>query len=341
MKALSSALVLLLLIAAAILLNAACYTVDVREQVIITQFQQVVGQPVTEPGLHFKAPFIQAVNRFPKQVLEWDGPSVPMPTKDKVYIVVDTFGRWKIVDALLFMQKLRDDRAAQSRLTDLLGSETRSVVARHDLIEVVRTTKDRVAARDSSVTGNATLANPLPKISFGRTALEKEIFENAKGKVKAFGIELLDVRFKRINYTRNISGSIHERMIAERQQIAEGFRSQGAGDAAEILGNRDKELKEIESKAYKQIQEIEGAADAKATEIYAKAYNASPEAVKLFEFIKAMDALKKSVTPDTTAILTTDGDLLRYLKYADPAAAAQKPDLLKGLKGMPSLLDVK
>lgn len=341
MKALSSALGLLILIAAAILINAACYTVDVREQVIITQFQKVVGQPVTEPGLHFKAPFIQAVNRFPKQVLEWDGPSVPMPTKDKVYIVVDTFGRWKIVDALLFMQKLRDDRAAQSRLTDLLGSETRSVVARHDLIEVVRTTKDRVAARDSSVTGTTTLANPLPKISFGRTALEKEIFENAKGKVKAFGIELLDVRFKRINYTRNISGSIHERMIAERQQIAEGFRSQGAGDAAEILGNRDKELKEIESKAYKQIQEIEGAADAKATEIYAKAYNSTPEAVKLFEFTRSMDTLKKSITSDTTIILTTDGDLLKHLKFADPAAAGSKPDLTKGLQGLPSLLDVK
>lgn len=341
MKAVSSILLLFIVIAALVLLNSSCYTVDVREQVIVTQFQQVVGQPVTQPGLHFKAPFIQEVNRFSNQVLEWDGPSVPMPTKDKVYIVVDTFGRWKIVDPLLFMQKVRDERAAQSRLTDLLGSETRSVVARHDLIEAVRTSKDRVAARDATVGGTATSVNPLPKINYGRSALEKEIFENSKGKVKAFGIELLDVRFKRINYTHNISGSIHERMIAERQQIAEGFRSQGAGDAAEILGNRDKELKEIESKAYKQIQEIEGEADAKATEIYAKAYNASPEAVKLFEFIKTMDALKKSITPDTTVILTTDGDLLRHFKFADPAASASKPDLTNGLKGLPSLLDVK
>lgn len=340
MKPLFSIFGVLAVLAALFLLNASCYTVDMREQVIITQFQKVVGAPVTEPGLHFKAPFIQTANSFSKQVLEWDGPSVQMPTKDKVYIVVDTFGRWKIVDALLFMQKLRDERAAHSRITDLLGSETRSVVAKHDLIEVVRTTKDRVAARDASLTGKDAQTNPLPKISFGRTVLEKEIFANAKEKVKSFGIELLDVRFKRINYNRSISGPIHERMIAERQQIAEGFRSQGAGDAAEILGNRDKELKEIESKAYKQIQEIEGAADAKATEIYAKAYNSTPEAVKLFEFTKAMDTLKKSITPDTTMILTTDGDLMRHLKSAEPPAAA-KPDLIKGLNGLPSLLDVK
>lgn len=342
MKALSSLFVLVVILIGIIVIGGAYYTVDMREQVVITQFQKVVGAPVTEPGLHFKMPFIQKVNSFSKQVLEWDGPSVPMPTKDKVYIVVDTFGRWKIADALVFMQKLRDERAAQSRLTDLLGSETRSVVARHDLIEVVRTTKDRVAAHDASVvTTTGTPANPLPAIKYGRSVLEKEIFDNAKAKVKNLGIELLDVRFKRINYNRNISGPIHERMIAERQQIAEGFRSKGAGDAAEILGNRDKELKEIESKAYKTIQEIEGTADAKATEIYAKAYNSTPEAVKLFEFMKSMDALKKTVTSDTTVILTTDGDLLRYLKSADPAASGSKPDVLKTLQGLPSLLDVK
>ncbi len=331
---------LVVVLAVLFLLSASLYTVDVREQVVLTQFQKVVGPPVTDAGLHLKMPFIQTANSFSKQVLEWDGPSVQMPTKDKVYIVVDTFGRWKIVDALLFMQKLRDERAAHSRLTDLLGSETRSVVAKHDLIEMVRTTKDRVAARDTSLTGTGVQTNSLPKISFGRTALEKEIFDNAKAKVKSFGIELLDVRFKRINYNRSISGPIHERMIAERQQIAEGFRSQGAGDAAEILGNRDRELKEIESKAYKTIQEIEGAADAKATEIYAKSYNATPEAVKFFEFIKTMDTLKKAVTPDTTMIMTTDGDLFRYMKSAEPGAAA-KPDLTKGLLNVPSLLDVK
>jgi len=340
MKAISSLLFVFILIGGVILLNASIYTVDMREQVVITQFQKVVGVPVTEPGLHFKAPFIQTANSFSKQVLEWDGPSTQMPTKDKVYIVVNTFGRWRITDALLFMQKLRDTRAAQSRLTDLLGSETRSVVAKHDLIEVVRTTKDRVAARDTSLTGKDAQINPLPKISFGRSALEKEIFDNAKNKVKNLGIELMDVRFKRINYNSSISGPIHERMIAERQQIAEAFRSQGAGDAAEILGNRDKELKEIESKAYKTIQEIEGTADAKATEIYAKAYNSTPEAVKLFEFTKAMDTLKKSLSPDTMLILTTDSDMLRYLKSPDPAASS-KPDLTKGLLSTPSLLDVK
>ena len=340
MKPVTSILAILAIIIGLILFNAACYTVDMREQVIITQFQQVVGQPVTKPGLHLKVPFVQTVNSFSNQVLEWDGPATQMPTKDKVYIVVDTFGRWKIVDPLMFMQKLGNERSAHSRLNDLLGSETRSTVAKHDLIEMVRTTKGRKAARDASLSVIDAEADPLPAIEFGRTTLEKEILETSRPMVKNFGIELLDVRFKRINYNPSVSRTIHTRMQSERQQIAERFRSEGAGEAAKILGNRDKELKQIESEAYKKIQEIEGEADAKATEIYAKAYNQSPEALSLYDFTKSMDTLKKTLTPDTTLILTTDSDFLRFLKSAEPKGESSKPDLPKGIQGLPSLLDL-
>ncbi len=346
MKSVSTIFAILAVILGLILLNASCYTVDMREQAIITQFQQVVGAPVTTPGLHFKVPFVQTVNTFSNQVLEWDGPATQMPTKDKVYIVVDTFGRWKIVDALKFMQKLGNERSAQSRLNDLLGSETRSTVARHDLIEVVRTTKGRKAARDATLKISDADTEPLPAIEYGRTVLEKEILERAKPMVSHFGIELMDLRFKRINYNPGVSRKIYTRMQAEREQIAERFRSEGAGEAAKILGNRDRDLNEIESAAYKKIQEIEGEADAKATEIYAKAYNQSPEAVALYEFTKSMDTLKKALTPDTTVIMTTEGDLMRYLKGADPKspepgkAGELKLDLPKGMPNLPSLLDM-
>ncbi|MDB6138788.1 MAG: Protein HflC, partial [Verrucomicrobiaceae bacterium] len=335
------------------------------EQVIITQFQQVVGQHVTTPGLHFKMPFVQSVNVFSNQVMEWDGPATQMPTKDKVYIVVDTFGRWKITDPLKFMQKLGNERSAHSRLNDLLGSETRSTVAKHDLIEVVRTTKGRKAAHDASLSVADSEADPLPPIEYGRSFLEKEILESSRPKVEIFGIELLDVRFKRINYNPSVSRTIHSRMQSERQQIAERFRSEGAGEAAKILGNRDRDLQQIVSEAYKKIQEIEGGADARATEIYAKAYNQTPEALSLYDFTKSMDTLKKTLTPDTTLILTTDNDFLRYLKSADPqkpappsapapvavTPAAPAPagvsrydvapkDMPKGIPGLPSLLDL-
>lgn len=337
MKALTAVLSIFVLIVGLILLNASCYTVDVREQAIITQFQQVIGEPVKTPGLHFKVPFVQTVNTFSNQVMEWDGPATQMPTKDKVYIVVDTFGRWRIIDPLKFMQKLGNERSAHSRLNDLLGSETRSTVAKHDLIEVVRTTKGRKAAPDASAGITNQDEEPLPPIEYGRTILEKEILESSRPKVASFGIELLDLRFKRINYNASVSRTIHSRMQSERQQIAERFRSEGAGEAAKILGNRDRDLKEIESQAYKKIQEIEGQADAKATEIYAKAYNQSPDALALYEFTKSMETLRKSLTQDTTLILTTDSDFLKYLKSAEPAKGDTKSGLLKGL---PSLLDM-
>ena len=314
------------------------YTVNEGEQVIITQFGKPVGEPILQAGLHFKMPFVQEVNRFEKRILEWDGPSTRMPTKDKVYIMVNSFGRWRISDPLRFFQQLRDERSAQSRLDDILGSETRNVIARHDLIEAVRTTKDRKPQLDPQSLPDARLA-AMPPIRHGRTELEKEIYQLAAPKVKGFGIELLDVRFKRINYNESVSETIYQRMISERQQIAERFRSEGAGEAAKILGNRERDLLEIESEAYRKVQEIEGEADAKAIEIYARAYNQTDDARELFEFLKTMETYKAVLSADTNLILTTNSDLLRYLKSDSPAA--NSTPALPGLPGnLPSLLDV-
>lgn len=343
MKAIATTFGIFALIVVLIVLNASLYTVDMREQVIITQFSQVIGKPITEPGLHWKTPFIQKVNRFPKQVLEWDGPVATMTTGEKLFIEVDCFARWRISDPLIFFQKLTDLRTAQSRLDTFIGGATRDIVAANDFIEMVRSTKDRKPVIDPSIAADRTGSSigTLPAIKIGREKLERLILEKAKPTVVSLGIELLDVRFKRINLTSGISASTYQRMISEREQIAERYRSEGKGEAAKILGNRDRELNRIESEAYKKIQEIEGAADAKATELYAKAYNQTPEAAELFEFLKSMDTLKKTITPDTTAVFTTDGDLMGYLKSANPRKKTEGLEGLKGIPGLPSLLDVK
>lgn len=327
---------------AGVIVLSCIYTVGEQEQVVLTQFGKPVGSAVINPGLHFKLPFIQVVNRFEKRVLEWDGPPASMTTRDKANIVIDTFGRWRITDPLLFLQRLRDERSALSRLDDILASETPNVIARHDFIEVVRTTKDRKVARDESIATDARVGVLTP-ITSGRTKLEAEVLKSAEPKVQGFGIQLLDVRFKRINYNQGVSENIHQRMISERTKMANLFRSEGEGQAAKRLGEKERELARIESEAYKKVQEIEGAADAKATEIYAKAYNQSPEAMSLFEFLRSMETYKTAITADTTLILTTDSELLKYLKSSTPEAISglKAPDLQSTLKGLPSLLDVK
>jgi membrane protease subunit HflC len=302
------------------LVGSAAYTVGEGEQAIITRFGQPQGGAVTDAGLHFKTPFVEDVNRFEKRIVQWDGPSSEMPTKDKLYIVVDTFARWRIVDPLEFFQTLKDERSAQSRLDDILGSEVRNVVARHDLIEVVRTNKTRQPTPDESATGKIT-TNVLPPIQFGREVLEKEILTAASPKVKSLGIELLDLRFKRINYNTRVSEKIYDRMTSERQQIADRFRSEGAGESAKIMGKKEKDLREIDSTAYKAVQEIQGKADAEATQIYAQAYNASPEAADFFQFLKTLETYKATLTRDSTLVLTTDSDLFKYLKRIDGSTA--------------------
>ncbi len=304
--------------AAILLLFSAAYTVSETEQVIITQFGKPVGEPILESGLHFKTPFIQEVNSLEKRFLEWDGRPNEMPTKDKTYILVDTFGRWRISDPKQYFLRLRDERSARSRLNDILGSETRNAIAKHELIEVIRTTKDREPERDESLIDAPGNIGVLYPITDGRGVIEQEIFEKAAPKLLDFGIELLDVRFKRINYNESVRQRIYERMISERQQIAERFRSEGAGEAAKITGKKEKDLLEIESEAYRKVEEIQGDADAEATEIYAKAYNQSPEAADFYQFIKTMEVYQEMLNKDTTLILSTDSDIFRLLKTMNP-----------------------
>jgi membrane protease subunit HflC len=294
------------------------YVVTEVEQVIITQFGKPVGAPVTTAGLKFKMPLIQDVNPIDKRILEWDGSPSDMPTKDKLYIAVDLFARWRITDPLQYFLRMRDERSAQSRLDDILGSETRNAVAKHELIEIIRTTKDRVPLRDALIQYTESDVGGLVPIQKGRKLVEQEIFAAASQKVRVFGIELLDIRFKRINYNESVRPTIYNRMISERRQIAERFLSEGNGEAARIRGNRVRDLNKIQSEAYRQVEEIRGVADAKATEIYASAYNQSPEAVEFYEFTRTMQAYKAIIGTNTTLVLSTDSDLFKYLKGMTP-----------------------
>lgn len=306
--------------AAAFVLMNAIYTVNEVQQIIVTQFGKPVGEPVTTAGLKAKIPFIQEVNPIDKRVLEWDGSPSDMPTKDKLYISVDLFARWRIVDPLQYFLRLRDERSAQSRLDDILGSETRNAVAKHELIEIIRTTKDRVPLRDSMMTGaqQEVKMRSLVPIKKGRKLVEDEIFAAAAEKVQVFGIELLDIRFKRINYNQSVRPKIYDRMISERRQIAERFLSEGNGEAARIRGNRLRDLNKIQSEAYREVEEIRGVADAKATEIYARAYNQSPESVEFYEFTRTMQSYKDIIANNSTLVLSTDSDLFKFLKGMEP-----------------------
>jgi membrane protease subunit HflC len=314
MRSVKPVVYLVIAIALAILLNSSLYVVREIEQVIITQFGKPVGEPITDAGLKMKVPFIQVVNRIEKRILEWDGSPTSMPTKDKLYISVDTFARWRIVDPLQYFLRLRDERSAQSRLDDILGSETRNAVAKHELIEMIRTTRDRTPLLDTSLAETNLSAGTLVPISKGRSLVETEIFSEAATKVEVFGIELLDIRFKRINYNESVRPKIYDRMISERRQIAERFRSEGNGEAARINGNREKELNKIQSEAYKAVQEIRGEADAVATQIYAKAYNQDQQSIRFYEFIRTMETYESVLQNNTTMLLSTESDLFRFFK---------------------------
>lgn len=304
------------------------YTVHQTQQVIITQFGKPVGEPITDPGLHMKIPFIQAVNRIDKRFLEWDGQPVAIPTRDKTYIHVDTFARWKINDPKTYFVRLHDERSAQSRLEDILGSETRNAIAKHDLIEIVRTDKTRKPMVDENLkpgpVGIGTIG-VLPPIAFGRGKIEAEIKEAAAVKLAEFGVELLDLRLRRVNYNPDVLDRIYQRMISERRQIAQRFRSEGEGEAARIAGNKERDLNEIQSTAYRKVQEIRGAADAKATEIYARAYTQSPQAAEFYAFLKSMETYRKVLTKESTLVLSTDSDLFNLLKRAAPKPPLAPP----------------
>lgn len=316
-----SPLGVVLLVVAGVVIFGCAYTVDQTEQVVITQFGRPVGQPINAaaadssgPGLHFKIPFMQAANRFDKRVLEWDGDPSEMTTRDKLYVVIDTFARWRIVDPLVYFQSLRDERSALSRIDDILGSETRNVVARHDLIELVRSDKARKPEQDATLVEAGAAIGYLAPIRFGRKELEQEILKAAAPKMGIWGIELLDVRVKRLNYKEGVIGKIYDRMMSERLQIAERFRSEGAGEAAKIAGRKERDLQQIQSEAYRKVQEIQGDADAKASEVYANAYTSSPSAADFYSFIKTLETYQATLGSDTTVVLTTDSDLFRLFK---------------------------
>jgi modulator of FtsH protease HflC len=314
---------MVLLVVGLILLSASAYTLQETEQAIITQFGRPVGEPVTKAGLHFKAPFIQDVNRLDKMVLEWDGEATQIPTQDKLFIYVDSYARWRIKDPLAFFLALRDETKAQSRIDDILDGETRNAIGKYKLLEIVRTdVAARTTAVDASDTSLGLIQTVLPPIREGREAIAREIHANAAKSLATLGIELLDIRFKRINYNSDVQKRIYERMASERQQMADKFRSEGQGEAARIIGEKERDQKQIESEAYKQIQEVRGKADAQATDIYAKAYNQNPESYDFYQFMKTMEVFQTTLDPSTTVILSTDGDLFKYLKSPLPGSPA-------------------
>jgi len=303
-------LVVVALVVAGVVLSGV-YVVNEPDQVIITQFGKPVGGTVNTPGLHFKLPFVQKVNRFDKRFLEWDGEANELPTRDKRFIWVDTTARWRISDPLLFFQRLRDERGAQSRLDDILDGETRNAVANHELVEIVRTS-NREPEPDPSVPEEEDQA--FEKIRFGRDRIREEILSAARTRTADLGIEILDVRLKRINYVEEVRRKVYDRMIAERQRIATQYRSEGDGEAARIRGERDRDLQRIQSEAYRSAQEIQGKADAEATRIYAAAYGQSADARRLYTFVKTLETYENTVDSDTVLVLSTDSELYRLLK---------------------------
>ena len=305
----SQPVMIVLLLIVLFVLGGSLYTVPETHQAIITQFGEPVGDPITEPGLHFKLPFIQTANMFERRFLEWDGFRNQVPTRDQRFIWVDTYARWRITDPLLFFQRLRDERGAQSRLDDILDGETRNAVARHDLIEIVRTSNREPL--DAALTGLAEAEEPLVEIDIGREQITEEILEAATAAVGELGIELLDLQFKRINYVAEVQQDVFLRMIAERNRIAAEFLSDGQGESARIQGERERDLARIQSEAFRSAEELRGTADAEATQIYADAYGSD---AGFYAFTKSLETYENTMDADTFFILGTDSELMRYLE---------------------------
>jgi len=293
-----------------ILLANSLYILDERHQVIITQFGDPVGDAITNAGLHFKIPFIQKVHTFEKRILEWDGDPKQIPTSDKRYIWLDTFSRWQIVDPLKFYQTTRNETFAHSRLDDIISGSTRDVVSSYTLIELVRNSDRELTYTEeyqSSTAGEVV----EDAIGIGRSKIAQYVFETSDSLVVEYGIELIDVKIKRINYVEEVRTKVYERMVSERNKIAAKYRSEGQGTSAEILGKTQRELDEIESEAYKTAQEIIGKADADAIKIYARAYNRDPG---FYEFLKTLETYEKTVDEKNTMIMSTDSDYYKYFK---------------------------
>jgi modulator of FtsH protease HflC len=296
------------------------FTVNQYETVIVTRFGKIT-RTVASPGLKVKLPLIDKVQRFDKRILAWDGPPIECPTKDKLYLIVDCFARWRISDPTLYYNRLNDERSALSRLDDILGSETRTAVATHDLVEIVRVTKGRKPLRDEELEKSGTLLpSNIPDIELGRGEIEKQITERTRQKIADFGIELLDERFKRSKYNPAVAEKIIERMSSERHQIAARFRSEGRGEAANISGQKESDVAAISSGATRAALEIEGKADAEAASIYAAAFG-TPEEQELYSFLRSLEVMRAAFEKDTTAVISTNSDLGRMLKSMPEATA--------------------
>ncbi len=298
--------------------GASFYTLDETQQAIITQFGEPVDQPIREAGLHMKVPFIQKVTIFDKRILEWDGAPNQIPTEDKKYIWVNTFARWRIVDPLKFYQSVNNETAAQSRLDDIIDGVTRDIITQSPLIEIVRNSNREmttIVEGDSGTVEPAVESQEIETITSGRSQIMDRILAKVSEMVPQYGIEVIDIRIKHINYIDDVLRKVYDRMIAERNRIAEKYRSEGQGERAKIDGQREKDLQTITSQAYKQAQQIKGEADARAARIYADAYNRDPE---FYSFLQTLDSYRTTLNQNSTLFLKTDSDFLKYLKSTAP-----------------------
>lgn len=311
-KILSSGLVVLAL-GLAVLISSSTYILDETEQAIVIQFGAPVGDPITEAGLHFKYPFIQEVRKFDRRLLIWDGDPNQVPTRGREFISVDTTARWRIVDSLAFLKSVRDESGAQSRLDDIIDSVVRDRISSTELVEIVRSEDWQVTEEklEKLEEGLEPEDRELTKrIEVGREKLARNILAEAKPGLEPYGIELVDVRIKRLNYIPSVQKQVFNRMISERQRIAERFRSEGEGEAARIRGETEEALSVIRSEAKRQSEVIRGQADAEASRIYAEAYSADPE---FFGFYRTLESYRRALKEDTTLFLDTGSEYLRFL----------------------------
>jgi len=316
-------LVIVALVAMAVYSSA--FIVDETEQVVITRFGRIVREPITTPGLNFKFPVVDTINKFPKNLQTWDGDPGQIPTLEKTYIWVDAFARWRIVDPESFLETVGTMLNAAARLDDIIDPAVRNFVTSYPLIETVRMSNRTLDTFEVGVSTSEELAEDQQQesrqryvISVGREKITEGILKSAQPKLEKFGIQLVDVKIKRINYVDQVRESVYNRMIAERKQIAEKFRSEGQGEARKIRGNKERDLKEIESEAYRRAQEIMGKADAEATRIYADAFNADPE---FYSFARTLEIYGSTLDAQSALIMSTRSDFLKYLKEFDSPPA--------------------
>ena len=304
----SKGTIIVLLLVAVVLVYNAAYTINETEQVVITQFGRIIGEPQKDPGLKFKIPFIQKANYFAKNLLDWDGDPGQIPTLDKTFIWVDVFARWKIVDPIKFFQTVNNRLNAMGKLNDIIDPAVRNFITSNSLIETVRKSNRELETTETDMDSQE---KAYFTVTTGREKITQGILTQAQPKLSPFGIELVDVKIKRINYVEQVRKSVYGRMIAERKQIAEKFRSEGKGEAQKILGEKERDLQEIKSEAYRKAQEIKGKADAEATIIYADSYGRDPE---FYSFVQTLEIYGEALDDKNTLVLSTDSEFLKYLK---------------------------